>query len=116
MSHHRERTHVDGSKSLVHMGGWRRQHLDDRDKLFQLRASPLVALPPKLDLLAVCSPVEDQGDEGSCTAHGVGGTVELNEHALWNGARKGHGQSAARRAHEEQAHPRLEALSVLGHA
>lgn len=37
------------------------------------------ALPPSVDLRAWCSPIEDQGHLGSCTAHAALGVVEYGE-------------------------------------
>jgi len=47
---------------------------------FQTRAGPL---PASIDLRAKCSPIEDQGDIGSCTAHSVCGLVEYLQRNLF---------------------------------
>lgn len=38
--------------------------------------SPAATLPICVDLRSFCSPVEDQGNEGSCTAHALAGGIE----------------------------------------
>jgi len=40
------------------------------------KLSPALTLPSAVDLRRYCSPIEDQGDEGSCTAHANAGVVE----------------------------------------
>jgi len=45
--------------------GWVPDRPDYRDKLFTAIAAPPKKLPPKVDLRAGCSPVEDQGQLGS---------------------------------------------------
>lgn len=42
-------------------------------------AAPVSALPPSVDLRAWCSPIENQGNIGSCTAHAGVGLVEYFE-------------------------------------
>lgn len=42
-------------------------------------ATPKVTLPTSVDLKASCSPIEDQGDIGSCTAHAAIGMLEYFE-------------------------------------
>lgn len=42
-------------------------------------AEPLKTLPPSVDLRAWCSPIEDQGSLGSCTANAGAGLVEYFE-------------------------------------
>jgi C1A family cysteine protease len=39
-----------------------------------------IALPAKVDLRPLCSPVEDQGDLGSCTGNALVGAMEVLEH------------------------------------
>jgi len=50
---------------------------DHRDKLYAAIAAPPKRLPPKVDLRANCSPVEDQGQLGSCTANALVGNLEF---------------------------------------
>lgn len=57
--------------------GWVPDLPDHRDHLFgALRAIP-ATLPPHVDLRPGCSPVEDQGDLGSCTANALAGAMEF---------------------------------------
>jgi C1A family cysteine protease len=52
--------------------GCRRDLRDSRDHMFAPRA---VRLPASVDLRVHCPPVMDQGDLGSCTAHGITGAL-----------------------------------------
>jgi C1A family cysteine protease len=52
---------------------WRREPADSRDKLYTPKA---IILPKTVDLRANCSPIEDQGNLGSCTGNAVAGIVE----------------------------------------
>lgn len=47
---------------------------DSRDHIYQL--APLT-LPASVDLRPYCSPVEDQGNLGSCTGNAIAGQIEL---------------------------------------
>jgi hypothetical protein len=81
---------IIGDREPVGMG-WLRDLPDFRDYtvenvnvLPQLKAIGVakpqdLAVPPKVDLRAYCSPVEDQGPIGSCTANAVVGMVEYFE-------------------------------------
>jgi C1A family cysteine protease len=53
---------------------WRPDLPDQRD--FALHATHAV-LPEHVDLRRGCSPVKDQGQLGSCTAHAIGGALEF---------------------------------------
>lgn len=58
--------------------GWRPDLPDHRD-LKYTPSTPehaVVALPPSVDLRAICPPVYDQGRIGSCTANAIGGAIE----------------------------------------
>jgi C1A family cysteine protease len=59
--------------------GWVPDRPDFRDKLYAAVAAPPKTLPPKVDLSAGCSPVEDQGQLGSCTANALVGNLEFLE-------------------------------------
>ena len=79
-------TTVSGPKQ-VHLGGWRRQKFDPRDFTYQLKSHPsLYGAATKTDLRPGASPVEDQGELGSCTAHMLAGLVEYEEKAKWAAA------------------------------
>ena len=59
---------------------WRPDLPDHRDKVFApLTWRPIWLLPKKIDLRAQCSPVEDQGNLGSCTGNAIAGALELLE-------------------------------------
>lgn len=59
--------------------GWVPDLPDQRDILYTaVRVVPAV-LPPAVDLRAVCSPVEDQGNLGSCTGNALAGALEFLE-------------------------------------
>lgn len=71
----------DGTQHQVHLNGWKKQFVDPRDNAFRLKLHPgiLGAAPTSFDLRPVCSPVDDQGDLGSCTANMLAGMVESSE-------------------------------------
>jgi C1A family cysteine protease len=76
--------HADGSVHPRHLGGWRKQSVDHRDEEFRVKLHPgflKSSLAPSGDLRGICSPIEDQGDLGSCTANAFAALVEANEHA-----------------------------------
>ena len=60
--------------------GWVRDLPDDRDFVY---GAPLIrfpqGLPPSVDLRSECPPVYDQGQLGSCTANGIGATIEFDQ-------------------------------------
>lgn len=58
--------------------GWNPDRPDHRDKVYKLQLIP-AALPPMVDLRAGCSPVEDQGELGSCTGNALVGALEFLE-------------------------------------
>ena len=59
--------------------GWLPDLPDHRDFLFEQIRPVIVALPPSVDLRPTCSPVENQGQLGSCTANALVGTLEFLE-------------------------------------
>lgn len=59
--------------------GWVPDRPDFRDKLYSTIAAPPPKLPSRVDLRAGCSPVEDQGQLGSCTANALVGALEFLE-------------------------------------
>ena len=59
--------------------GWVPDLPDQRDILYTaVRAVPAV-LPPAVDLRPLCSPVENQGNLGSCTGNALAGALEFLE-------------------------------------
>jgi C1A family cysteine protease len=77
----RTRHHAHGGSTEVHLGGWRKQLNDLRDEPYRVKlpGSFLVALPTSCDQRGICSPIEDQGALGSCTANAFAGIIEANE-------------------------------------
>lgn len=80
------RTHADGTTHPTRLDGWHRQSPDARDDAYRLKLHRryldrryLDRAPLALDLRPLCSPVEDQGNLGSCTAHMFAALVEANE-------------------------------------
>lgn len=61
-----------------HAYGWAPDIPDIRDHLFAPRPSAK-ARPKQVDLRPGCSPVEDQGDLGSCTGNAIVGALEYLE-------------------------------------
>jgi hypothetical protein len=62
---------------------WKRSPVDERD--FQYSAIEVVPtkLPALVDLRAYCSPIEDQGNLGSCTAQALVGLIEYLQLQAW---------------------------------
>jgi C1A family cysteine protease len=62
---------------IRHLKGWKRDIKDVRDfKYRSLFTLPRAQLPKSVDLRNLCSPVEQQGGVGSCTANAVVGAME----------------------------------------
>jgi len=59
--------------------GWVPDRPDQRDLLYATIAAPPPKLPPAVDLRALCSTVENQGQLGSCTANALVGNLEFLE-------------------------------------
>jgi len=59
--------------------GWVPDRPDHRDKLYAAIAAPPKKLPSSVDLRPGCSPVENQGQLGSCTANALAGALEFLE-------------------------------------
>ena len=53
---------------------WVRDKVDTRDHLYQLTG---VSSAKTIDLRKHCSPIEDQGNLGSCTGNAIAGAIEL---------------------------------------
>jgi len=71
-------------RASAHGGyGWIRDLPDARDFIY---AAPLIrfpqGLPQSIDLRSLCPPVYDQGQLGSCTANGISGAIEFDQHKL----------------------------------
>jgi C1A family cysteine protease len=59
--------------------GWVPDLPDRRDILFGVVRKVAAKLPPSVSLLPGCSPIEDQGQLGSCTGNALAGAVEFLE-------------------------------------
>ncbi len=59
--------------------GWTPDRPDQRDRLYSAIAAPPKKLPASVDLRPQCSPVENQGQLGSCTANALAGSLEFLE-------------------------------------
>jgi len=59
--------------------GWIPDLPDQRDVAYRAVYRVPPKLPAKVDLLAGCSPIEDQGNLGSCTANALVGALEFLE-------------------------------------
>lgn len=68
-----------------HVYSWKPDLPDHRDHLFIRRFGVAAPLPPKVDLRPKLSPVEDQGQLGSCTANAIAGALEYLERMNGNG-------------------------------
>jgi C1A family cysteine protease len=57
---------------------WKREPADPRDHTYDPAALGTVAptLPTSVDLRSKCSPIEDQGQLGSCTGNAIAGLIE----------------------------------------
>ena len=65
-------------KRHVQSYGWIPDRPDHRDFLYSAIA-PRIKLPSKIDLRTQCSPIENQGHLGSCTANALAGHVQFLE-------------------------------------
>jgi C1A family cysteine protease len=59
--------------------GWVPDLPDRRDILFGVVRKVVAKLPPSVNLVPGCSPIEDQGQLGSCTGNALAGAVEFLE-------------------------------------
>lgn len=55
--------------------GWRPDKPDFRDHRYELE--PFAVLPKQVDLRKTCSPVQDQGELGSCTGNAIASAIEF---------------------------------------
>jgi C1A family cysteine protease len=60
-----------------HIQGWLPDRPDPRDKPFGAFRSGPASIAPTTDLRSLCSPVENQGEIGSCVANATAGNLEL---------------------------------------
>jgi C1A family cysteine protease len=67
------------SVSLKHLRGWIPDIPDHRDFLYSAIREAPAKLPKAVDLSPLMSPVEDQGQLGSCTANAMAGALEFLE-------------------------------------
>ena len=58
--------------------GWRKDHLDQRNRKF---SHPGIALPDSVDWTDKLPPCYDQGDLGSCTANAIAGAIQFLQQA-----------------------------------
>lgn len=72
--------HPNGPRN-IHLGGWKKQLSDPRDAAYAIKThrAMLGAIAPAVDNRSICSPIEDQGELGSCTANMFAGLIESNE-------------------------------------
>ena len=77
-------TNHDGSKRQIHMKGWHKQQPDNRDHEYTIKSNLRLAKdqPTSVDLRSQDSFIEDQEEEGSCTANAFAGLVQFNERIL----------------------------------
>jgi C1A family cysteine protease len=66
-------------KGLRGAYGWQPDLPDHRDILYSAVRPIPAALPSSIDLRPMCSPVEDQGQLGSCTGNAIAGALEFLE-------------------------------------
>ena len=59
--------------------GWIKDKADNRDLFYKNIRKPDIKLPDKVDLISKCSPVDNQGTLGSCTANALVGSLEFCE-------------------------------------
>ena len=66
-------------KPRMNRYGWRPDMPDHRDFAYAKHGAMVEKLPDVVDLRSKCSPVEDQGELGSCTAQALVGNLEFLE-------------------------------------
>ena len=72
-------TKTKKSTSKNHFYGWTPDLPDQRDYIYKRAFKLFRIAPKKVDLRPLCSPVEDQGNLGSCTANAIAGALEFLE-------------------------------------
>jgi len=104
--------HADGSSHKIHLGGWKKQSHDPRDAAYAIKLhSAFTQAPSSCDNRPICSPVEDQGDLGSCTANMFAGLIESNE------VKRSQGKTAGAVVSPTTSNvPTVETSNVVAHA
>ena len=64
---------------LTRRYNWKKDKEDSRDFKYHLCVQKPIALPTSVDLRKYCSPIEDQGNLGSCSGHALAGAFEYLE-------------------------------------
>jgi len=64
------------SKIAIPKYHWKRELPDPRDHLYSPSPAVSAAAPTTVDLRSWCSPIEDQGQLGSCTGNAIAGIIE----------------------------------------
>jgi len=59
--------------------GWIPDLPDRRDFVYSAPAGTLETLPPRVDVTALCPPIYDQGQLGSCTAQAIAGALQFDQ-------------------------------------
>lgn len=79
----------NGTTRQVHLAGWKRQSVDTRDEFYALKLQgALLGRPASCDQRVICSPVEDQGELGSCTAQMCAALIESSQNRAAQAAKK----------------------------
>jgi len=70
---------ADGKPRQIHIKGWKKQLVDVRDETYRLKSGGFFKIATSTDNRPICSPVEDQGELGSCTANMFAALIESNQ-------------------------------------
>ncbi len=70
---------LNNKKFKINLDGWKRQSVDERDYSFKSIQSTTRKLPFLVDNRNICSPIQNQGRLGSCTAHMFAAMIESNQ-------------------------------------
>jgi C1A family cysteine protease len=62
-----------------HAYGWTPDRPDQRDYVYAVNISDLLALPASVDLRPLCSPILDQSSLGSCTANAIAAAMMFDQ-------------------------------------
>jgi C1A family cysteine protease len=78
-----------GSNKPVHLNSWKKDEHDQRDLILKSSSTDILHSSPfMIDNSKFCSPIDDQGPIGSCTAHVCTAIVEYNDNRF--GAKSGY--------------------------